>query len=73
MLYRHEDYAESYVHICGDVEKYNRKYIAERPRVVVHDISTKLIVDNKSVNIKYCPFCGCDPQQDEMTGKYYKF
>lgn len=47
MLYRHKDYQESYVHICDDAHKYQKKYIRERPRIVVHDISAYMLKDEK--------------------------
>ena len=73
MLYRHEDYQESYVHVCDDAHKYQRKYIAARPRIVVHDCSGRMTVDNKVVHIDFCPFCGKQLDSDERTNEFYKF
>lgn len=74
MLYRHADYQESYVHVCDDAHKYQRKYIAERPRIVVHDISAYMI-KNELINIKFCPYCGADLQKEMKTasGEFYEF
>lgn len=73
MLYRHEDYQESYVHVCDDAHKYQRKYIAERPRIIVHDISAYMKIAGGLLDIKHCPYCGKELDTDERTNEFYKF
>lgn len=75
MLYRFEDFQEGYIHICDDAHKYNRKYLAERPRVAVHDISAHMIINNKLINIDYCPYCGAKLENEisKASGKFYEF
>ena len=73
MLYRHEDYQESYVHICDDAHKYQRSYIASRPRVTVHDVHAYMEIAGGLLHIKYCPYCGKELETDERSGEYYKF
>lgn len=73
MLYRHSDYQESYVHVCDDAHKYEKKYIKERPRIVVHDVRAAMKINHKYYDIKYCPYCGKELDSDERTNEYYHF
>ena len=75
MLYRHENYQESYVHICDDAHKDTRKAIADRPRITVHDVHAYIETYSGFglEPIKFCPYCGKELDSDERTNEFYKF
>lgn len=73
MLYRHEEYQESYVHVCDDAHKDQKSYIANRPRVVVHDVTSFLRIRGGVLPVKFCPYCGKELDTDIRTNEFYKF
>jgi hypothetical protein len=67
MLVKDKNSSELYIHICPDANKYTRKALKERITIYRHDISTFIITDSgKLKNIKYCPYCGANVENEDM-------
>lgn len=75
MLYRDRDSQEGYIHICDDAHKYQRKYIAERPQILVHDVRSYMRINGSLIDVKFCPYCGAELQKEieNASGKFYEF
>lgn len=78
MLYKDEYRSGNetvYIHICDDAHRYQKKYIAERPRIYVHDIGVRMNVNGVFLDIEYCPYCGkkIDDEHETATNESYKF
>lgn len=64
MLRRDKDSQEGYVHEC--------KQGKDKPPVYLHDMQANMIIDGHYVAIKYCPYCGIEPQYDEYEKRFKK-
>lgn len=75
MLYRDRNSQEGYIHICDDANRYRKDYIKNRPQILVHDCNAHLMIENKLIDIKFCPYCGkkIEDEIETATNEFYKF
>ena len=69
MFIRNKDSQEGFIHVCeGKTEKFMRKQALE---ILRHDVSHYTITFNENgkpevQHLKFCPYCGCDLDQEEQ-------
>ena len=75
MLYKDKESQEGYIHICDDAYRYQKKYIAARPKIFLHDVSVYMRVGGGLLDIKFCPYCGkkIEDEIETATDKFYEF
>ena len=71
MLYRNFSSQEGYIHVCNDSYKYTKEALKQRLPIYLHDVKAYTLTENKVIDIKYCPYCGANVENEERSGEIY--
>lgn len=76
MLRRDKDSQEGYIHICNDSQKYTKTALKQRLPIYLHDVKAYTLIEGKDgynlIDIKYCPYCGVEIENDEYEKRAKK-
>lgn len=64
MLVKDNSEQETYIHVCPDSHKYRDNALKQRIAVYKHDISAYIVINGKLQNIKFCPYCGTNVEDE---------